>query len=176
MSYEPLEIVLAAEDSREVFGNPPRTRKPGTIYKGLRVTVALVRDSRYRAKDRPSIRSSSTAYAILAPLIGNDPQESFNVIMVDARGRVAGVYESHRGTLHEVEVVPADVLRPVLVAGVPAFIVAHNHPSGDPEPSEQDLALTRRLQKAAEILGVQLLDHIVIGEDGYVSFADRRLI
>jgi len=69
------------------------------------------------------------------------------------------------------------VFKPALLAGASALLVAHNHPSGDPEPSADDLALTRRLVSAGNLLGIELLDHIVLGENGrFVSLRDRGVI
>jgi DNA repair protein RadC len=75
-----------------------------------------------------------------------------------------------------VEVHPANVLRPVLVAGGVAFIVFHNHPSGDPEPSPEDMLLTKRLMESSKIMGLPMLDHIIVASGRYVSLADRGLI
>jgi DNA repair protein RadC len=96
--------------------------------------------------------------------------------VLDANSRVTGICEVHRGTLQTVQVHPADVLRPVLVAGASRFIVAHNHPSGRPEPSADDLALTKRLAEAAKLLGLQLLDHIIVGHKDYVALSERGVL
>jgi DNA repair protein RadC len=180
--YKPLEIVLAPDESAEVFGdlqvNPPRKPRedrPSKAYKGLRVTVALVRDSSYRVKEAVSIGSPADAYTLLRHL-GSDPQENFIVLVLDDTSRVTGICEVHRGTLQTVQVHPADVLRPVLVAGAARFIVAHNHPSGRPEPSADDLALTKRLAEAAKLLGLQLLDHIIVGHNDYVALSERGVL
>jgi DNA repair protein RadC len=89
---------------------------------------------------------------------------------------VLGINQVAKGSQQEVEVYPSNVLRPVLVAGGVAFIVFHNHPSGDPEPSSPDETLTRRLQQASEIMGLSMLDHIIVGSGRHVSFADRGMM
>ena len=78
--------------------------------------------------------------------------------------------------MNSADVRPAEVLRPAVVEAVPNIIVSHNHPSGDPTPSPEDAACTRKLSQAAKLLGVELLDHIVIGGNRYVSLKERGLM
>ena len=179
MRYKPLEIILDPDESRKFFGdgkreNPPAARA-SKAYKGLRVAVALVRDSGFKAREAPAIGAPSDVYELLKHL-ADDPQEVFVVVVLNSSNKVIGVCEVHRGTTAHVEVVPADILRVVLVAGASRFVVAHNHPSGSQEPSGEDVALTKRLKDAAKLLAVELLDHVVIGEDGFVAFSERGLL
>lgn len=186
--YEPLVYV---DEGGEVFPKenpyPPTKRarfvkfKRGAAetqaqYGGLRVQVALIRQPGYDPKNLPRVAGSEDVYRLMQRQLETDVQEGFYVLLLTARNHVTGIYEAHRGTLTDVSVHPADVLRPVLVAGAPAFIVVHNHPSGDAEPSPDDRKLTKELQAAAKTLQLSLLDHLVIGADGYVSFADRGLL
>ncbi len=82
------------------------------------------------------------------------------------------MHDVARGNLHQVEVDPAQVFRAALLANAHQIIVAHNHPSGDPTPTIEDIELTRRLTQAGEILGIKVLDHIVIGLGCYCSFKE----
>lgn len=188
-AYTPLVYV---DEGGEVFSStnpyPKRQRQrfvrfsrgaaePGTSYGSLRVQVGLIRDKHFDPKNLPGpITDSEGVYRLVSRALRDDPQESFLVLLLTARNYVTGIYEAHRGSLTGVEVHPADVLRPVLVAGVPSFIVVHNHPSGDAEPSENDATLTRRLSEAAKLVGVSLLDHVIVGADGFTSFADRGML
>lgn len=104
------------------------------------------------------------------------PQENFYALMVNNAGAPVGHVLVSRGTQTETIVNSVDALRPLLLSGVSRFIVAHNHPSGDPAPSPQDVAVTKRLNGAARELGVTLLDHIVIGKNGYASLRDMGII
>jgi DNA repair protein RadC len=81
-----------------------------------------------------------------------------------------------RGTLASVDVHPREVFRRLIVDAAAAAFIVHNHPSGDPEPSADDLALTARLRDVGQLVGIPILDHVVIGSDGFVSLADRGLI
>ena len=89
--------------------------------------------------------------------------------------RATGVTR-RRPTLHSSIVRPAEVFRAAVIESLPAVIVAHNHPSTDPSPSPEDVAVTRDLAKAGELLGVELLDHVVIGGKSFVSLKERGLM
>ena len=78
-----------------------------------------------------------------------------------------------RGTLNASLVHPREVFRPAILASAAAIILVHNHPSGDPEPSDEDVSLTKRLVKAGEILGIEVLDHLVVAKRGFVSLRAR---
>jgi DNA repair protein RadC len=100
-------------------------------------------------------------------------QEVFFSILLDSRHRLLREVEVSRGSLNQSLVHPREVFGPALREAAAAIVVLHNHPSGDPTPSREDHEVTRRLVRAGEILGVRLLDHVVIGFDGYTSFAQR---
>lgn len=86
--------------------------------------------------------------------------------------RIIGFHEVARGSVASCAVVPADVFRYPLIAGAPAVVIAHNHPSGELAPSTEDLLVTTRLRDAGKLLGIALLDHIIVSEHGYYSFLD----
>lgn len=109
---------------------------------------------------------SNDAAAIARHLIGDRPVEHMIAILLDGRSRVTGTTMISQGGMHGCGVTARDVLRPVLVAQASAFVLAHNHPSGDPTPSAEDVAFTRRIKEAAEIVGVLLVDHVVVVADG----------
>jgi DNA repair protein RadC len=101
-------------------------------------------------------------------LAGRD-REHACVLFLDTKHRVVGVKTIATGTLNEVMIHPRDVFREALKSGAFAVILAHNHPSGDPTPSQADLALTRRLVEAARLVGVELVDHLIVGRGHTVS-------
>lgn len=107
--------------------------------------------------------------ARLAPL----RVEEFWAVSLDVRHRVQGESCLARGSLTSVEVHPRDVFRPLIGSAAAAVIFCHNHPSGDPTPSRQDVELTARLREVGELCGIPVLDHVVVGWDGYASLADR---
>jgi DNA repair protein RadC len=107
-------------------------------------------------------------------LIGTEPQELVLCLHLDSTLRLRGYHEVARGGL---DVAPVDlrvVLAGVLVAGTPAFALVHNHPSGDPEPSLDDLALTERVVAAAKVLGLRFVDHLVVASGSWSSLRERN--
>lgn len=105
----------------------------------------------------------------MAPL----DREQFRVLLLDSKHGLIGSEVIAVGGLDHVPADPREVFKPAIRRSAAAVIVAHNHPSGDPEPSPQDLALTQRLAEAGRVLGVPLLDHLVVGRGRYVSIASR---
>jgi len=144
-------------------------------FGGLRVETALVRDVDYYKG--PIITSAEEVYLLIrrsgAQNLCGDPDERFLVVLLDTRHRAVGIYEAAHGTSSSVEVHPRNVFRAAIVANAKAVILVHNHPSGDAEPSHEDAALTRRMQEAGRILGIEVLDHIVIADNYYTSLAER---
>jgi len=109
-------------------------------------------------------------------------KESLRVVLLDTRYQLMRVEEISLGSLDQSIAHPREIFRPALIYSAFAVIVAHNHPSGDPTPSEADRRLTRRLKEAAELLQITLLDHVIIGapgcggRPGYVSFKELGLL
>ncbi len=119
------------------------------------------------------VRGPEDIYNRLRGRLGALEQEVFMVLALDVRGRVIDEIEVARGSIAGVEVHPRDVFRPLIRRSAFACVVAHNHPSGDPAPSAEDYQLTDRLQKVGQLVGIELLDHVVIASAGYCSMADR---
>ena len=95
--------------------------------------------------------------------------EVFRVLLLDARHRLIRKVTVSKGTISASIVHPREVFRPAIVASAAAMIVVHNHPSGDPEPSRDDVELTKRLVRAGELLGIPVLDHLVVVRSGFLS-------
>ncbi len=104
------------------------------------------------------------------------PQEHFVALYLDARDRLIHRETVSIGTLTASLVHPREVFAPAVERRAAALIVAHNHPSGDPEPSPEDRQATRRLSQAGRILGIGLLDHVVVTRTGYFSFRGKGLL
>ncbi len=128
-----------------------------------------------RDPDAPATCSPQDVQRLLGPEMGALAQEQVRVLLLDRRNRVVGQRVIYQGNAYSSVVRPAEVLRPAVVVAAPNIIVAHNHPSGDASPSPQDVEVTRELAKAAELLGITLLDHVVIGGGEAVSLKDRGL-
>jgi len=100
--------------------------------------------------------------------------EEFWALTLDVRHRVQGEHFLARGSLTGVEIHPRDVFRPLIRQAAAAVIFCHNHPSGDPAPSRADIELTARLREVGELCGIPVLDHVVVGWEGYASLAERN--
>ncbi len=96
-------------------------------------------------------------------------QEEFRVILLNTKGFVLGIETLFRGGVDRVEVFPREVFRPAVARSAASIVVAHNHPSGDPQPSRQDRELTRRLESCGELMGIPVLDHVIVGRSRHMS-------
>ncbi len=119
------------------------------------------------------IRGGADLHAWLRPRLVHLDREEFHAFHLDARGALLHEECVSRGTLTSSLVHPREVFAPALRLRAAAVVVAHNHPSGDPEPSAEDRAATRRLHRAGRLLGVELLDHVVVARNGWCSFLER---
>jgi DNA repair protein RadC len=117
---------------------------------------------RRHAAAHERIDGPSAAMRWFEPFFRGERQETFATLLLDVRGRVRKLLPLTRGTLTSSLVHPREVFGPAVREGAAALIVAHNHPSGDPEPSPEDFAVTERLVKAGEVLGIALVDHLVV--------------
>ena len=126
-------------------------------------------------EERYQIRAPGDAANILMPMIGHQEQEHFVVLYLDTRNRVLDREILYKGSLNTSLVRVAEVFRGAVRRNCAGIIVAHNHPSGDPNPSPEDVALTRRLVDAGKMLEVDVLDHVVVGQNRFVSLRERAL-
>lgn len=138
----------------------------------------FVRSQLVREKEIPHVKisCSSDAAGYVRKQIGNYDREVILAIALDTRHNVNATSMVHIGTANESVADTADILRIALYSSSRNLIIAHNHPSGDPSPSAEDKALTNRLKEAAALLNIKLLDHVIIGDDGYYSFADEGVL
>jgi DNA repair protein RadC len=152
----------------------PNPTRPYSIP-GFR--IALVREAGVKLAERPQLRVPAEAAPLLAQYIGETDREVFAVALLTIRHRVLGLHTVSVGCLTSSLVHPREVFKPAILAGAAALLLAHNHPSGDPEPSAEDIALTRRLVSAGQLLGIEVLDHVILGESGrFVSLRERGVL
>ncbi len=140
----------------------------------LAAAFALAREvERARRAPRASLRSAARVFHLMAPELAGLECETFHVLILDAKHRLRARELVSQGTLTASLVHPREVFRAAIRLSAAALVVVHNHPSGDPEPSTEDLGATRRLVEAGRLLGIPLLDHVVIGEGRFVSIRER---
>jgi DNA repair protein RadC len=121
---------------------------------------------------RARLASPREVAAYLLPRFGAADVEQFGVLLLDARHRVLHAKVLTRGTVDASPAYPRDVFREAAVAGAAAVVLFHNHPSGDATPSLEDIALTRRLRLAGELMGIDVIDHIILGDATYCSLRE----
>jgi len=139
--------------------------------------LALVREGSIATQWNRHVRQPGDVAALMAPLAANLDRENFWVILLDGKNRAIGINLVSIGTLTAALVHPREIYKPAIVGNAAALILVHNHPSGDPTPSAEDTALTRRLCEVGDLVGIRILDHIVLGEAGsFRSLADDGLL
>ena len=119
------------------------------------------------------MRGPDDVVALIGRKLRAESREHFLVLLLNARHECVAVETVSIGSLNASIVHPREVFRPAMLASAASIIVAHNHPSGDPEPSQEDLDITKRLAQVGELLGIGLLDHVVIAKRGVVSLRAR---
>ncbi len=144
--------------------------------KGATLLAALEMARRLAARKLEAgalVQSPADVYRHLYPRLRDATQERFHVILLDGRHRVMRDELVSQGTLTASLMHPREVFRPALREAAAAVILVHNHPSGDPTPSQEDRDVTARLERAGEIIGVRVLDHVVVAESGYCSLREE---
>ena len=127
-------------------------------------------------EDLPSINCPDDVRRLLGPEMSGLAQEQLRVLLLNTRNQVMGQRVIYQGNVSSAIVRNAEVFRPAVIAAVPSIIVSHNHSSQDPTPSPEDAALTRELVQAGKLLDIELLDHVVIGGERFVSLKERGLM
>jgi len=112
---------------------------------------------------RAPMNSAEAIYEVVAPRLAHERQEHVLVILLDVKLRGVRTIELSKGSVDAVLCEPRDVMHHIILNHCPAFVLVHNHPSGDPSPSRADFKMTRRISEAAEIMGVRFVDHLIVG-------------
>lgn len=138
--------------------------------------LELGRRALVRPIERTRVLSPQDVAALLLPRFGSRPVEHFGVVLLDAKHHVLRLKVLSVGTVDASFGHPREVFREAAAATAAAIVVFHNHPTGDPEPSDDDLVLTRRLVAAGEIMGIPVIDHLILGERTFCSLRQRHLL
>ena len=143
------------------------------IYDVPRYTISLIKEaaSTFHAKNR--CQSSEDVYRFLQDIFENQDREHLYALFLDTKHAPIGMNHVAMGTLSTTIVHPREVFKCAILLNAACLVIVHNHPSGDPSPSPEDRALTSRIAEAGQLLGIALLDHVVIGNGRYFSFADH---
>lgn len=137
--------------------------------------LSLVREATYKSEYRV-LSSPLDAYQFIRGILENCDREEFLVVMLDCRNRVIGVNRISIGSINASIAHPREVFKAAILSNASTIMLSHNHPSGDPSPSAEDLALTTRLKQGAELLGIPIIDHVIVGDERYISLSERGLL
>ena len=163
-----------------------KPQKLRSLEDALRENMNLLRELTLRYGSAPSstphtgasksISSPDDVFDLLAPEMAGLPQEQLRVLLLNTKNRVVSQHVIYQGTVNSAQVRAAEVFRPAVIENTPGIIVVHNHPSGDPTPSGEDIIVTGKLVEAGKLLDIQLLDHVVIGKGDFVSLKNKGLM
>ena len=140
------------------------------------VQLAAQRLARAEVLDRPVLNNWDRLMDYLHAVLARERVEQFRVLFLDTRNRLLADEAQARGTVNHTPVYPREVVKRALELHATALILVHNHPSGDPTPSRDDIAMTREVREAAAVLGIALHDHVIIGNGKYLSFRREGLL
>ena len=160
----PPEHVRDRGEGGELHGEVSSERPPYRVAESARAPSTL-----------RAIRGPEDVYDV-CPALRTRRVEEFCVLLLNARHEVQRRVMVSRGSLNASIVHPREVFRPAILDSAASVVLVHNHPSGDPEPSDEDLAITRRLVQVGELLGIAVLDHVIIAKRGFVSLRARDQI
>ena len=159
------QMTLVAEEKTT---KPKQVRIP--VYR-----VTLVREGKMPTYES-RIRSSANAYSVLQEFLADTDREHFVILMLDQKNQVIGLHTVSVGSLTASVVHPRETFKAAILANAAAIICGHQHLSGDPQPSREDRAITQRLVESGKLLGINVLDHVIVGDGRYFSFADEGLL
>ena len=136
------------------------------------VSIKLVREATVLYQNR-TINSPQDAVELMEPFLKDVDRECFLVVCVDTKNQPTSIAIISIGTLNSSLVHPREVFKIAILANAYGIILGHNHPSSDPTPSQEDLKVTQRLIEAGKVLGIEVLDHLIIGNNRHVSLKER---
>ena len=143
------------------------------VRKSIRVVkVSYVREPCGTYVAGPTIRQGADIAQQLRAMVGDSTREHFIAFLLNGRHRLQAAHVCSIGTAGNTMVHPREVFQAAIVANATAIVVAHNHPSGDPTPSGEDKQVTDRLRQAGQLIGIEVLDHVILGGDRFYSFAE----
>jgi DNA repair protein RadC len=136
------------------------------------VTLKMVKESSLLYPQR-NVKSPDDAYNLVKKFLSNADREHFLVVCLDTKNQPTAINICHVGSLNSSIVHPREVMKTAILSNSASILVAHNHPSSDVTPSKEDIEVTKRLIKAGEILGIDFLDHLIVGDGNYLSLKEK---
>jgi DNA repair protein RadC len=136
------------------------------------VSLKIVKENSFLYPER-NVKSPEDAYNLIRKFLVEVDREHFIVVCLDTKNQPTAINVCHIGSLNASIVHPREVLKPAILSNSASIIVAHNHPSNDPTPSREDIEVTKRLVEAGKIIGIDVLDHLVVCADKFISLKEK---
>ncbi|HGO9425627.1 TPA: RadC family protein [Bacillus cereus] len=136
------------------------------------VKLKMVKESSLLYKER-RVKSPEDASLLFKQFLDGADREYFIVLCLDIKNQPTAINVCHIGSLNSSIVHPREVLKPAIISNAASIIVAHNHPSNDPTPSREDLEVTKRLMEAGKVVGIDVLDHLIVCEESFISLKEK---
>jgi DNA repair protein RadC len=146
------------------------------MYNLPKVKVQLVKDGNIKIEQRPVILSPDDVAAIMYPVVELLAEEHSYALLLNIKNRVNAIHEVSIGSLGAAIIHPREVFRAAILSNAASIILVHNHPSGDPTPSPEDVDLTKRLVEAGSLIDIPILDHIIVCPGRYASLKERGVL
>jgi len=142
------------------------------------LSCKLVKEKTTRYDVNNTLTSPETAYKFIECVceLSSEPEENLMMLTLSTKNTVTGVFTVSKGSLNSSLVHPREVYKRALLNNANSIMIFHNHPSGDPAPSKDDIAITKRLEEAGKIIGIKLLDHLIIGDERFTSLKKRGIL
>jgi len=139
------------------------------------VSIKLVRESSMLYKDR-KISSPEDAWALFKQYLNGADREHFVVMALDTKNQPTAIQTCHIGSLNSSMAHPREIMKVAILSNAASLILGHNHPSNDPSPSQEDVQVTKRIVEAGQLLGIDVLDHIIVCDDSFVSLKEKGYV
>lgn len=139
------------------------------------VSLRMVKESSLLYKNR-CIRSPEDGYNLLKQYLGDADREHFIVVGLNTKNEPTVISTAHIGSLNSSIVHPREIMKLAILSNSCSLLVGHNHPSGNPDPSHEDINVTKRLVEAGKVIGIELLDHVIMGDNRFVSLKEKGYI
>lgn len=146
------------------------------MYNIPMMKIQLVKEGKIPSESRPLIKTPDNVAEIMFDLCELHCEEHFYCLLLNTKNRVNGIQNVSTGSLSAAIIHPREVFKAAILANSAAIILCHNHPSGDPTPSPEDITLTKKIVDAGKFLDIPILDHLVIGDRRYISFKEQNLL
>ncbi|MEP0547594.1 MAG: JAB domain-containing protein [Rhodothermales bacterium] len=174
-------VAEATAARRTRHATSSRTMSPATyreaLFSGVPLyTTRLVRERVFTFPEREQVSSPAAAAAVLQDYFADRDREEFVVCLLDTASTLVGLHVASVGGLAASIVEPRQVFKAAVLANAASLLLAHNHPSGNPEPSREDVEITKRLVETGRLMGIPVHDHLIITGDSYTSLAERGLM